>query len=60
MEKQAEAQKHYHPVTKPKPLKPHVSADIVIDQDILVIPNLPQEKPHHSPAKERSFRIKVE
>ena len=56
-------EKHYHDKAK-KPLKPYVGKEIVIDEDISIIPHQLSEKgqgkTHFNPAKEKPFIVKVE
>ena len=54
-------EKHYHDKTK-KPLKPYVGKEIMIDDDLSIIPlqlsEKGQGKTHFNPAKEKPFIVK--
>ena len=56
-------EKHYHDKAK-KPLEPYVGKEIVIDEDISIIPHQLSEKgqgkTHFNPPKEKPFIVKVE
>ena len=56
-------EKHYHDKAK-KPLKPYVGKEIVIDDDLSIIPHQLSEKgqgkTYFHPAKEKPFIVKVE